>query len=45
VNGCYDEAAGFIQALKGGMLKPSIADIFPSVELCFEIARMANAAR
>jgi myo-inositol 2-dehydrogenase / D-chiro-inositol 1-dehydrogenase len=45
VNGFYDEAAAFIHAVHGGPLKPSIADIFPSVELCFEIARMANAAR
>jgi len=42
-NGCYDEAAAFIQALKGGTPKPSIADIFPSVELCFAIAETANA--
>jgi predicted dehydrogenase len=42
VNGCYDEAAAFIQALSGGTPKPSIAEVFPSVELCFEIARTAN---
>jgi predicted dehydrogenase len=44
MNGCYDEAAAFIQALNGGTPKPSIAEIFPSVELCFAIAKMANAA-
>ncbi len=43
VNGCYDEAAAFIQALNGGTPKPSIAEIFPSVELCFAIAKIANA--
>jgi predicted dehydrogenase len=43
VNGCYDEAAAFIQALSGGIPKPSIAEVYPSVELCFAIARSANA--
>lgn len=43
VNGCYDEAAAFIQALSGGTPTPAIADIFPSVELCFAIAKIANA--
>jgi predicted dehydrogenase len=42
VNGCYEEAAAFIQALSGGTPKPSIAEVFPSVELCFAIARTAN---
>ena len=42
VNGCYDEAAAFIEALRGGTPKPSIAEMFPSVELCFAIARIAN---
>ena len=44
VNGCYDEAATFLEALGGGIPKPSIAEVFPSVELCFAIARMANEA-
>lgn len=44
VNGCYDEAAAFIRALRGGAPKPSIAEIFPSVELCFAMARTANTA-
>ena len=39
VNGCYDEAAAFVEALRGGTPKPSIAEVFPSVELCFAIAR------
>jgi hypothetical protein len=42
VNGCYDEAAAFLAALSGGTPKPSIAEVFPSVELCFVIARRAN---
>jgi predicted dehydrogenase len=44
VNGCYDEAAAFIKGLNGGTPKPSIADIFPSVELCFAIATIAGTA-
>ena len=43
VNGCYDEAAAFVEALSGGTAKPTIAEVFPSVELCFAIARTANA--
>jgi myo-inositol 2-dehydrogenase / D-chiro-inositol 1-dehydrogenase len=42
VNGCYEEAAAFLEILKGATPKPSIADVFPSVELCFTIARSAN---
>ena len=42
VNGCYDEASAFIEALSGGSPKPSIAEVFPSIELCFAIARTAN---
>jgi predicted dehydrogenase len=42
VNGCYDEAAAFIEALSGGTPKPSIAEVFPSVEICFAIAKAAN---
>ena len=44
VNGCYDEAAAFIEALRGGAPTPSIAEVFPSVELCFLMSRTANAA-
>jgi len=43
-NGCYDEAASFIKALSGGNPMPSIAEVFPSVELCFAAARIANVA-
>ncbi len=42
VNGCYEEAAAFLKIIKGATPKPSIADVFPSVELCFTIARSAN---
>ena len=45
VNGCYNEAASFIQSLSGGTPKPSIAEVFPSVELCFAIARTVNGGR
>ncbi len=42
VNGCYDEAAAFVEALRGGNPKPTITEVFPSVDLCFELARLAN---
>ncbi len=39
INGCYDETACFIESLQEGRpLRPSIADITPSVELCMSIA-------
>ena len=39
VNGCYDESAAFVRALRGhSALKPSIADVVPSVEICMSIA-------
>jgi predicted dehydrogenase len=39
VNGCYDETAAFIQALRDGSVpKPSIADVAPSVQICMSIA-------
>jgi predicted dehydrogenase len=39
VNGCYDEAAEFIRAVRGkSAAKPSIAEVAPSVELCFALA-------
>ena len=43
LSGCYDEAAEFIGALihnKGP--RPSIEDVFPSVKLCLELAKMAG---
>jgi len=42
VNGCYDEAGAFLEALSGGTPKPSIAEVFPSVELCLTMDRIAN---
>jgi predicted dehydrogenase len=42
VNGCYNEAAAFLDVLRGGAPGPSIAEVFPSVVLCFAIARIAN---
>ena len=44
VNGCYDEAAAFLKAISGGSARPSIINVFPSVELCFTAARTADAA-
>jgi myo-inositol 2-dehydrogenase/D-chiro-inositol 1-dehydrogenase len=42
VNGCYDEAVAFIEALSGGTPTHSIDEVFPSVEICFAIAKTAN---
>ena len=43
LNGCYDEAAAFIRALKQNeQPHPSIEDVFPSVELCLTLARIAE---
>jgi hypothetical protein len=42
LNGCYDEASAFISALAAKKRpRPSIADVFPSVELCLQLARPA----
>jgi predicted dehydrogenase len=39
IQGFYGEASELIQALSNGKrLKPSIEDVFPSVELCFQLA-------
>jgi predicted dehydrogenase len=39
INGCYDETSCFIDLLSDGRpLRPSIADVAPSVELCMSIA-------
>jgi len=39
LNGCYSETTAFIDALREGRaLKPSIADVAPSVEICMLIA-------
>ena len=43
LNGCYDEAAEFVWALTSkDVPRPSIEDVFPSVELCLAMARTAN---
>lgn len=40
VNGFYDEAAAFIRALTlKQSLRPSIEDVFPSVQLCLSLAK------
>ena len=40
LNGCYDETAAFIRALRDRSVpKPSIADVAPSVEICMSIAK------
>jgi predicted dehydrogenase len=39
LNGCYDETAAFIRALRDRSVpKPSIADVVPSVQICMSIA-------
>jgi predicted dehydrogenase len=47
VNGCYDEVAALTAGLAGRNMRPSIADVYPSVELCFALAgkAIANASR
>jgi myo-inositol 2-dehydrogenase / D-chiro-inositol 1-dehydrogenase len=43
IQGFYGEASELIQALSNGnRLKPSIEDVFPSVELCFQLADRAD---
>jgi predicted dehydrogenase len=43
IQGFYGEASELIEALsKGKRLTPSIEDIFPSVELCFQLADRAG---
>lgn len=43
LNGCYDEASVFIGAVAAKKRpRPSIADVFPSVELCLQLARAAT---
>jgi hypothetical protein len=43
INGCYEETAEFVTVLSsnnaGG---PSIEGVFPSVELCFNMAKTVN---
>jgi predicted dehydrogenase len=43
INGFYDEAANLIRALKAKQnLRPSIEDVFPSVQLCLRLAEEAQ---
>jgi predicted dehydrogenase len=43
VNGFYDEAVAFIRALTlKHSLRPSIEDVFPSVQLCLSLAKTAE---
>jgi myo-inositol 2-dehydrogenase / D-chiro-inositol 1-dehydrogenase len=43
LNGCYDEAAEFVSALASKKApRPSIEDVFPSVELCLALAKTAE---
>jgi predicted dehydrogenase len=45
LNGCYDEAAEFIRALGcKDRPNPSIEEVFPSVELCWRMAKNITAA-
>jgi myo-inositol 2-dehydrogenase/D-chiro-inositol 1-dehydrogenase len=40
LNGCYDESADFIRALtRKEPARPSIEDVFPSIELCWRMAK------
>ena len=41
LSGCYQETAAFIAGLSGA-LYPSIAEVFPSVELCFRLAEQVK---
>lgn len=43
INGCLDETAEFVTALSSrNAPRPSIEDVFPSVELCFALATSVN---
>jgi len=43
LSGFYDETAAFIGALsRNEHLSPAIADVYPSVELCHDLAGIAN---
>jgi predicted dehydrogenase len=45
LNGCYDEGTEFIRALTmKDTPRPSMEDVFPSVEICFTLAKNANNA-
>ena len=43
LNGCFNEAAEFISAVAHKRPPhPTIEEVFPSVELCFEMAQTLN---
>jgi predicted dehydrogenase len=43
INGFYDEAAALLRAIsRGEPLRPSIEDVYPSVELCMALANAAG---
>jgi|CZKS01.1.fsa_nt_gi predicted dehydrogenase len=43
INGCYEETAEFVTVLSSNNAPgPSIEDVFPSVELCFAMAKTVN---
>ena len=45
LNGFYDEGTEFIRALTmKDTPRPSMEDVFPSVEICFTLATNANKA-
>jgi myo-inositol 2-dehydrogenase / D-chiro-inositol 1-dehydrogenase len=46
LNGCYDEAAEFIRAVSSKTApRPSIEEVFPSVELCLALAKHVEEGR
>ena len=46
INGCFDEAAEFIRALTTKTpVRPSIEEVFPSVELCMRMAESLESMR
>jgi hypothetical protein len=39
INGAYNEVIEFVRAVKTGtVFRPSIEEVFPSVQLCFQLA-------
>ena len=46
MNGAYNEVIEFVRALQAGIAPhPSVEDVFPSVELCSQLAEMADHQR
>jgi myo-inositol 2-dehydrogenase / D-chiro-inositol 1-dehydrogenase len=43
LDGSYNEVVAFVGALRAGRdLRPAIKDVFPSVQLCFQLAELAG---